>query len=235
MPSTCVICGHLKSKKSPNVSMHRFPVQPARRAQWLKAVGLTECDVQEHSCICSRHFLHGDTANPPSLALGKRFASPKKLHVSRGKKAVKHQSTSSLETPSTKRRIVTSPGSSGSTSRPVTPALSETTDESDGMSKVPSATVGEPLLSDYSVHELPVDVALTACIEALEVENRSLCFNVSTKPDMHVSSTSEMDPTYKGDTYEMLPLGCSQQETWQCCGACNCSTLTTAFEGLMVF
>lgn len=26
-------------------------------------------------------------------------------------------------------------------------------------------------------------------------------------PDTHVSSTSQMDPTYKGDMYEMAPLG----------------------------
>jgi len=83
---------------------------------------------------------------------------------------MKRQSTSALQPPAAKRSILTIPGSSSSTARPVTPALSETTDESDRVSEALSATIGEPLLSDYSVHELPdhgeassdivVDVAL---------------------------------------------------------------------------
>lgn len=59
------------------------------------------------------------------------------------------------------------------------------------MCEVLSAAIGESLLSDYSVDELPdhgeassdilVDVVLTARIEALEVENRRLKTELSTR------------------------------------------------------
>ena len=186
----------------------------------MKAVGLTEDDIKEHSRICSRHFLHGNTANPPSLALGKRFASPKKLHIGRGERAMKRQLTSALQPPAAKRSILTSPGSSSSTSRPVTPALSETTDESDRVSEALSATIGEPLLSDYSVHELPdhgeassdivVDVALTSRIEALEIENRLLKEELSTRKVTYfrigdIAADDSLVKFYTGFTsYEIL-------------------------------
>ena len=183
MPSTCVVCGHIKSKKRPKVAMHRFPANPEKRAQWLSAVGLIEDDIKEHTRICSRHFLHGDSSNPPSLSLGKRFASPKKLLLDRGKRAIKRLSMSPpFQPPPAKRHVLTSPGSSCSSSRPVTSELSDTTNDSDRVSEALSASIGEPLLSDYSVHELPgeeasdavVDLALTTRIEVLEAENENL-------------------------------------------------------------
>ena len=59
---------------------------------------------------------------------------------------MKSQLTSALQPPAAKRSILTSPGSSSSTSRPVTPALYETADESDRVSEALSAAIVEPLL-----------------------------------------------------------------------------------------
>ena len=68
--------------------------------------------------------------------------------------------------------------SSSCSSRAGTPESSDSTDDP------LSASVGEPLLSDYSVHELPgegessrdavINAALLARIEVLETENRKL-------------------------------------------------------------
>jgi hypothetical protein len=71
------------------VSMFRLPADKKRRQQWLDALDLTEDEVNEHTCICSRHFVHGDPSNTPALDLGKRFASPKKVHLERSRRALK--------------------------------------------------------------------------------------------------------------------------------------------------
>ena len=172
--------------------MHRFPRDKAKRAQWMEAVGLADSDILGHTRICSRHFLHGDTTSPPSISLGKRFASPKKLQLDRGKRALKRESMSPpFQPPASKRPAITSPGSCSSSSQPETPVhvLSDTTEDSDRMSEALSATIGEPLLSDYSVHELPgerasdpvVDLALSTRIELLEAENRQLRAELSSR------------------------------------------------------
>ena len=80
-----------------------FPAHERKRKQWLEAFNIAEGDITEHSRICSRHFLHGDPSNPPSLDLGKRFASPKKVSTERGMKAIKRASLSpSLSVTATK-------------------------------------------------------------------------------------------------------------------------------------
>ena len=71
------------------VSMFRLPVDKKRRQQWLDALHLTENDVTEYTRVCSPHFLHGNPSSPPSIDIGKRFASPKKIDLERGKRAVK--------------------------------------------------------------------------------------------------------------------------------------------------
>lgn len=88
MPNSCICCGRIKGKGD-KVSMFRLPADNTRRQQWLDALNLTEDDVNEHTRVCSRHFLHGDPSNTPALDLGKRFASPKKMDMDRSKRAVK--------------------------------------------------------------------------------------------------------------------------------------------------
>lgn len=85
MPNTCIVCGRVKGKGG-TVSMHRFPAEQTKRQEWLRVLGLTDDDVTNHSRICSRHFLFGDTRIPLSLGIGRRFSSPKKLKE-RGKKS----------------------------------------------------------------------------------------------------------------------------------------------------
>ena len=93
MPSSCIVCGKTKAKGQ-SISMHRFPTDPSKRSQWLKAVNLNEGDIREYTRICGLHFLHGDTSSAPSLCLGKRFASPRKLQLSRGQRSLKRQKIS---------------------------------------------------------------------------------------------------------------------------------------------
>ena len=81
MPSTCIVCSHTKVKRQDEhrpVSLFRFPANKMKRGQWLTALGLSEGDIKQHTCICSRHFLNGDSNQMPSLKLGRRFSSPKK-------------------------------------------------------------------------------------------------------------------------------------------------------------
>ena len=185
--------------------MHRLPpeTEPAKRQQWLAALGLTNDEVHDHHRVCSRHFPSGDISQPPSLHLGKRFASPRKMRTPRGERAVraaKRKSLYPLDASTPKRLSTASP--SPCTSRVVTPVSSELTDEDYGpMSAMQLCTpIGEVLLSDYNVHELPnvsedscpdssgvsidnkipneaeviVNTALVARIEALEAENETM-------------------------------------------------------------
>ena len=78
MPNSCICCGHVKRKEN-KVSMYHFPSDKAKRQLWLVALNLTESDITDHTCICSRHFLHGNSSNVLSFDLGRRFASPKKI------------------------------------------------------------------------------------------------------------------------------------------------------------
>ena len=124
--------------------MFRFPSDPDRKKLWLEAIGMTEDDITMHSRICSLHFWNGDPHQVPSLCLGNRFISPKKKGTARAKRAEK-RSRLSFSSPElscvqpVQRKVRTS-----------TPATSELSDDT-----ALSASIGEPLLSDYSVHELP--------------------------------------------------------------------------------
>lgn len=91
MPATCLVCH--KTATSSNHSMHRFPPKsaPAKRQQWLKAFQLEEHQVLDHHRVCSRHFPNGDISQAPSLNLGRRFASPKKMTNARGVRAAKRR------------------------------------------------------------------------------------------------------------------------------------------------
>ena len=122
MPTYCMVCKKEGVKGS--VTIHRFPPlsKPEKWQQWLKALNLKSEDIKSHHYACSRHFRNGDTNNPPSLHLGKRFASPKKMQTGRGLQAQKHQKPS-FSPP------VVSPTSSQSTSVHSTPVLSDITDD----------------------------------------------------------------------------------------------------------
>ena len=194
--------------------MHRFPTKAdhLRRQQWLIALGLKEEQLQDHHRICSRHFPNGDVSQVPSLHLGKRFASPKKMKTPRGLRATKRKSLFPEPTP---KRHLKSVSPSSSASRPVTPTTSDATDgESSDLIVGTRLTtpIGEVYLSDYSIHELPseescldlssgsnldkggeqsseaqvvVNTALVARIEALEAQTRSLRFKLSKTQPSH--------------------------------------------------
>lgn len=94
--------------------------------------------------VCSRHFRGGDATSAPSLALGKRFASPKKRWTPRAKRTQQRdlvkQQLSFSKSPS--------PVPSQSTLEPQGESLSER-EESPMI-----VSVGEVLSSDHQVHEL---------------------------------------------------------------------------------
>ena len=159
MPSTYIVCK--KTAKGEKVSFHRFPpkAEPVKRQQWLNALNLAEDEVQDHHRICSRHFPNGDASQLPSLSIGKRFASPRKIRTPRGERALISTKRKSLfynPLPTRRHRSFTSTPSPCS-SKDVTAASSEVEDfeYSPFGAKPHSTPIGEVLLSDYSVHELP--------------------------------------------------------------------------------
>ena len=138
--------------------MHHFLLGPAKRQQWLKAVKLT--DLQDHTCICSHDFPHGNVALLPSLSVGKCFASPKKLLTAQGKRAVKCTSLTPPFQPPDKHQPTT-PISSSCSSQPVTHVGTDVCTDDDQSYQALSTSIGEPLLSDLNVHELAVEVDTT--------------------------------------------------------------------------
>ena len=185
---TCVLCGNTR-KKQPQLSYHRLPAHPVKRALWLKEFKLSEDQLKSHSRICSRHFHGGDPRNGPEVSIGKRFASPMKEDAPRTKRANLRQIEKDFQESmaSCSRRSII----------PKSPAFVELTFFSP-MSSVAStppppeppmtAQVEEQLDTDYSVHELPTSPIATtpvpsaadrnrpllACIELLEAENAKL-------------------------------------------------------------
>ena len=156
----CIVCGNTR-KKAPQLSYHRFPSDPERRALWLQAFQLTEEQIRPHSRVCSRHFPDGNPLNKPDLSLGKRFASPVKKGAPRTKRAKLREQAKELEALSAQ---------SSSQSRSVTPLLNASTSSyvssSDSLpppSESPlTACIGEQLDLDYQVHELPQDIDETS-------------------------------------------------------------------------
>ena len=127
--------------------MHRIPskLEAVNRQKWLVALNLIEDEVSEHHRICSRHFQNGDTTQIPSLHLGERFISPKKPSSQRYKTSHKRKILSLQYEPAVKHPNT-------STKATHTPAATDTM-----TSEVYSTPVGEALLTDYSVHELPTE------------------------------------------------------------------------------
>lgn len=176
---TCIVCRNTKARDS-SASFHRLPKDPKRRTLWLEVLGIREEDIKEGTRVCCRHFPDGDCQKDPSMSLGKRFASPKKKgpRAKRLKQRDERRELSRSVTPS-----VSLP------SRSVTPTLAPQTHQ------IQTATIGSPLLSDYSVYELSTDDqtgpscstpqlsssdtqvinrALLARIELLEAQNAQL-------------------------------------------------------------
>ncbi len=181
----CAVCGNTKVK-DPNVSFHRVPKNPSKRAEWLKVLQLQADSFKPSTRVCSRHFPDGDPDKPPSLTLGKRLGSPPK-QGSRAKRAKVreeqrylqfHSKTPDHDTPS--RSVTPSVASSGT--RPVS---------SQPQFKV--AQAGEQLETNYLVHELPgsstveqedyrlINQALLTRLELLESEKKKM----DTKKDKH--------------------------------------------------
>ena len=199
MPNACIVCGRVKGKGE-TVSMHRFPSDPIKKQEWLRVLGLTEDDVTQNSRVCSRHFLFGDTSIPPSLDIGKRFSSPKKLHQDRGKRALKRLSDFHIPDPSKQQRrhLEKTPPSRASSLSITTPGSTSTDDDQKSL----SVSIGEPLVSDFGVHELPgydggrdklVDTALTARIEMLESQVQQKGHDYTKTRFLRIENIAEKD------------------------------------------
>ena len=157
--------------------MYRLPADKTKKEQWISALELQEANITKDTRVCSRHFLNGDTTQIPSRSLGKRFCSPKK----RG--SVKKLRLSDSFTVPSKR-----PVKSTSTTPSASPGPSTSYCGSDSSETNSSlvTTIGEQLLSDYAVHELPgsstvtasdnvvLNAGLLARVEFLESEVRRL-------------------------------------------------------------
>ena len=165
----CVVCGNYR-KHNPQLSFHRFPTDVAKRSLWVRIFEMDPEAVKPHHRVCSLHFLNGDPKNGPQPHIGRRFASPIKKGSDRRARAIGRQhvrriqelqSASSLE----------SHGSSNSSSRPQTskstsslPQLSTVLDPESTTTEVEPMTVsvGEQLIDNYQVTELPDDGSTTA-------------------------------------------------------------------------
>ena len=154
--------------------MYRFPSIKDKRQCWLVALNLSEEDVSKHSRVCSKHFLHGSSSTTPSLDIGPRFASPKKRNSDRNRRVEKRNvHSASFRSPPPSTLLAKRPALESSCD---TSVASNTDDDQSSM----CASIGEPLLSDYGIHELPSgsekhsDSALTARVEFLEAETKYL-------------------------------------------------------------
>lgn len=237
MPSTCLICNHTSKRQASGVSFHRFPPksEPVKRKQWLLALGLSESDVGDHHRVCSQHFPNCDCTQLPSSNLGKWLRSPKQILTARWQRAAKRKSANNGDKagPSAKHHL------QYSTSDTTTHEQSDV--EESGSSTAAVTPIGEVLLNDYDVHELPsecseesvletsgsyanksstnviVHTALVARIEALEIENKALHHQVSStlKPFRLsvIAHNNSLVHFYSGFQLYDLLLNFS----WSCC------------------
>ena len=142
----CIVCGNSRTK-DPDASFHRFPSDLSKKQLWIAEFGLLEESVKPFSRVCSRHFRNGDPSNGPDKTLGARFASPKKRETSRSRRAIKRALSTQLQTLHSKQP---SPGPSSSNA-----AIEASQSEYDSLMDTQiTAAVGEPLRTDYEVHEL---------------------------------------------------------------------------------
>ena len=83
--------------------MFRFPSNETKRQSWLAAFNMNPNEISEDSRICRRHCLNGDSSNPTSLNLGKKFSSSRKLSLDRGKRVLKRSSRTPTPGPTSKQ------------------------------------------------------------------------------------------------------------------------------------
>ena len=170
---------------------------------------MAEDEITEHTRICSLHFPNGDSRQLSSLVL---VASPKKKGTARTQRAEK-RSQLSFSPPShapVKCKALTSSEVS------TTAAPSELSEDT-----LLSVSIGEPLLSDYSIQELPggsessndivVNSALLARIEALEAENKKLQNQLQSAKPAHFRLENILgdDDTLRGFTQASNHWKCS--------------------------
>ena len=193
---SCVVCGNSR-KKAPKLSYHRFPTNQAKRSQWLRVFQLDPEVVKPHTRVCSRHFMNGDPINDRQAKIGRRFASPIKKESDRTTRAIERQrtkrnlevqslltaSSSASESSTSSSRVLCSSNTSDDHLLAVTESPAEAMERDE---EPMTALVGEQLLGDYQVIDLPdngstaqassaadqplVTTALLARIEFLEAE-----------------------------------------------------------------
>lgn len=182
----CMICGNSRSKDK-SVSLHRFPTNPAKRKAWIDALKLGEGDVKAHSRVCCRHFPNADSSKTPDLALGKRFASPKKSWTARAQRARKRSISQELAELSSRGKTST-PESSFVAAASASCSRDASVSEDD----CPPMTVpiGEQLMTDYLVHEFQTDdIDLESVVSAQSSSNLSRSLNTSVNASSSVSQT----------------------------------------------
>ena len=163
----CVVCGNYR-KHNPQLSFHRFPSDLAKRSLWVRVFELDPEAVKPHHRVCSRHFFNGDPKNGPQPHIGRRFASPVKKGSDRSARAIERQQVrklQELQSASTKSYgSGYSSSSSASTNTSSFPQLS-TGDDGESTTNEPelmTVSVGEQLIDNYQVTELPDDGSTTA-------------------------------------------------------------------------
>ena len=169
----CLVCGNYR-KNNPQLSFHRFPTDPARRSLWVRVFELDPEAVKPHHRVCSRHFLNGDTKNGPQPHIRRRFASPIKKRSDRSSRAIGRQqvrriqelaqelqSASSLASRYASANSSSSSALTSTSTLPQLPAVHGTesiTTEVEPM----TVSIGEQLIDNYQVTELPDDGCSTA-------------------------------------------------------------------------
>ena len=125
--------------------MHRIPPKSkvVNRQKWSVTLNLTEYDVLEHHRISISEMLI------PLLHLGPRFTSPKKVGSQRCKTSCKRNNLSLVYEPAMKQLNT-------STKTPPESVIA-TAAAYTIISEMYSTSVGETLLTGYSLHELPTE------------------------------------------------------------------------------
>ena len=63
--SCCAVGCTNRYTKGSNLSFYRFPVDPVRRSRWVAAIKRERWEPNEHSFLCSAHFVSGKMSQNP--------------------------------------------------------------------------------------------------------------------------------------------------------------------------